>query len=190
MKRLFVLYLIVLFSFPLFGQNETITGPTIKKEKKISYYQSADIGFGFGASEKHNLYCKPQPWSVFVNETHGIQFNPHLMLGLNIGFMYISPAACNSQYHNIYFSGGLDFRYTILKNKWSPFLMLNLGSGIDIFLREGASANRMRAQYLREVKASVYAGYRYKFGQRKEVYCALGIESLFWGPALRIGARF
>ncbi len=182
MKRIVIVNVLFLFSVALFGQNEKIVEPTIKKEKKISYYHAVGLGTGFGASEKYNWYSKPQPWSVFIDETHGIQFNPHLMLGLNIGFMYISPAACNSHCHDLVFNYGLSFRYTILKNKWSPFLLLNLGNGFEVFLPEDNPSWKMKAQFIQGVNTSLYAGCRYEFGYHKEVFGALGLKRSFMVP--------
>ncbi len=190
MKKIIIFNIFVLFSASVFGQNETFSDHPQKKEKKIGYYHAVDLGTGFGASKNHNSYCKPQPWTVFVNETHGIQFNPHLMLGLNIGFMYISPAACNSYCHDLAFNYGLSFRYTILKNKWSPFLLLTMGNGFEIFVPEENTSWRMKAQFIQGVNTSLYAGCRYEFGCHKEVSGALGFETLIFGPALRIGVRF
>ncbi len=158
------------------------------KRNKISYYHALDVGFGI-----RGKYQNLVPWGASIRETHGIQFNPHFVLGINIEFQYLSSCFSDGEgTDNFLFSGGLDFRYFILKKrKWTPFLWLSWDAGLRLYATQKLrpSYNNMFGMDGFFDLPTFFVGCNYKYLAEKSIYVALGYDFAA-GASIRIGTRF
>lgn len=159
----------------------------VESTKKIQYYHSIDLGSGF---EK----WKPgvSTWGVSIRETHGMLIKQHVVVGLNLEFLYANIYRNDGEGCDVLaFSSGLDLRYFILKKyKWTPFLMFKWNVGLTIV---GKTRNRPMEYadvYPLFDNISFFVGCNYSFKEKKSVYMALGCDMIYPGPAFRIGVRF
>lgn len=184
MKRIIVLIVLVItmVNICMAQGSETID------QKKIGYYHALDLGAGIRGEYQNTI-----PWSVSIRETHGIQFNPHFVLGINIEFQYISSCFSDGGGSDVFlFSGGLDFRYFILKKyKWTPFLWLSWNAGMKL-----TAAQDLRPTYNYRVAIdgffdlpTLFLGCNYKYRGEKSIYFALGYDFAA-GASIRVGTRF
>lgn len=183
MKRIFLTTICILFTVVLLQAQDNI--------KKVKYYQSVDIECMMGSFEKETTFPN---WGLSLQETHGILFNPHFMLGMDIGVQYFqSNKRMTEKLHSLGFYAGIDFRYFILKNHlWTPFLMVNFGGGIkmqDSYLDLDLNSSSYLSKTYWKLP-SLYFGYTYQFAENKNVYTALGFDATYLSPSLRIGVHF
>lgn len=184
MKKIFAIIAIII------AMNDFCLAQTSEsqKQKKISYYHALDVGVGIGGKCQDIISL-----GVTIQETHGIQFNPHIVLGINIQFQYISSCFFDGvRTDNFLFSGGLDFRYFILKKyKWTPFLWLSWNAGLRLY-----AAQELRPSYNNRFGMdgffdlpALFIGCNYKYAGVKSIYFALGYDFAA-GASIRVGTRF
>lgn len=180
-KTLFIIIVMFLSTLITSGQD------TLSSSKKIQYYHAIDAGIEIGCFKGFSQYST-YPFGVTIHETHAIQFNPHSIFGLDVGFEY-----ANLDLYDMYtLSACLHFRYIILKNrKWSPFVMCNLGAGGGF---EGLKSKRpdyglQNCNSVFVMKSALYLGIDHAYRSQKSLFFAVGYE-LDWGCfVFRIGTR-
>ena len=180
-KTIIIIFLLLSGISMIYGQTST------EKKRSISYYHSVDVGLEIGCFKGYSQY-QTYPWGLSIKETHAIQFNPHIVFGLNIGFEY-----ANLNDYDLYsLFACLDFRYIMLKNtKWSPLLMCNFGAGGGF---EGLKSQRpdygiKGCNSVFELKSALYLGANYEYKPMKSLYMAVGYE-IDWGCLVfKVGTR-
>lgn len=180
----FIIY--ILLSSTLFSAYSQV-----EKGNKIKYYHSVDI--------EYNI-CNIDPnyhgndWGLSLHETHGILFNPHLMLGLDIGIQYANLNYCETKSQAFMFEGGINFRYFILKKyKWTPFLMTYWDFGVDIARNHPYHWSDNEFSFVNlAAETGLFLGCNYSFKPNKSIYAAAGMDfnSIGITPSLRIGVQF
>lgn len=167
---------------------------TAKPKSKISYYHALGVDYAFCpvASEQDNK--KYYPMGVRLHVQNGIQFNPWLILSLDLQIAYThfnyedinfampmkdlskSSKGSFTPYENIGFKLGLDFRYRLLNRfKWSPVIGIAGGPSIEL-----TSYPKQEGEYTSYwgwgAYLSSYFGCSYRYQNNKQLYCGAG-----WG---------
>ena len=184
MKKIVFVFILLYICLLSFSQTDNA-----KSTRKIQYYHSVDVGCGF-YNQKSNFAT----WGVAIRETHGMLIKQHVVVGLNIKFMYNGNYSYSKQEKDALFlvSAGLDLRYFILKKyKWTPFLMFDWNVGTRLIGHPYRDPIVQAPAFFPFYKqASIYAGANYTFEERKSVYMAMGYDSSYLGMGLRVGVRF
>ena len=178
-------------------------------QSKIQYYHGVEIQAGYGVmgysvvNDNQRILFK-NLWGVGVHELHGIQFNPHLSLAVELGMDFHKSyfddrmsghsgyAASSSDLYLLNFPLGLNFKYTILKRyNWSPFLMVScLPARLQVRGFQDSNEGKTHSTVLLNAGSVCFsAGAQYRFNERQSIYAAIGYETAYSQITLTIGTR-
>lgn len=169
MKKIILALAVLCFSFVAFAQ---------ETDKKISYYHAIEVKglFGGGAG-------------VGISDLHGIQFNPHLVLSLGLGFDYHGFRTPNHKAMDAAaFKTYLELKYIILKRKWSPMISASLGYvGVYANYREMAT---IRHNWSNNLLLDAFIGCNYKWNSKNSLYFGPGYDFSRKVVTFGVGVKF
>jgi hypothetical protein len=121
MKRIIIVFLVLVLVVPLFSQEDL----------KITYKQSDNVEFQRGYKGIVELgWAYDGGLGSTVAIINGYQFNPYFYTGLGISsWLYISSEISWSKIFPIY----ADFRLDLMYKKISPYISLDLGTTLRLY---------------------------------------------------------
>lgn len=170
MKKIILALAVLCFSFVAFAQ---------ETDKKISYYHAIEVKglLGGGAG-------------VGISDLHGIQFNPHLVLSLGLGFDYHGFRTPNHKAMDAAaFKTYLELKYIILKRKWSPMISLSAGYyGVYTNYRE--IGKPIQHNWSNNFLLDTFIGCNYKWSSKNSLYFGPGYDFSRKAVTFGIGVSF
>lgn len=179
-KKLFTIFLVISICSLAFSQNEST--------RKASYFCALEGYSGIAPIHFDNCY---QLWNVGACVVQGVQFNPHLMLGIGLGFDYFP---CRESYENLYngylFSSYLDLKYIILKRwNWSPMISASLGYG-GLLSQSVGNPNDKPTLWTNGMVLKVFCGAQRRFENNSALYFGLEFETHIICLDMKVGYKF